>query len=194
MLRRLSATPVPYRRPCGPGAPEVVLMSASDPKRTVSLDVNRMNYRIVGMLLVSLACTCTSAGAEGGMVPRSEIAIGGVTVGETPAQVRKKLGQPLRELEDADYLDLHYDYPSVRVSFSDGVVAGLRSRSPKGCTPKMLCLGDSVERMRSLYGPPLVADRETGRYYEYYGAEDVYCWLQITADVVVKDITVQCQP
>jgi hypothetical protein len=178
----------------GVGLADLMLRSAFDPKRTGDLDVNRMNNRIVGLLLVLLACTCAAAGAEVGMVPRREIAIGGVTVGETPAQVRKKLGQPLRELEDSDYLDLHYDYPSVRVSFNDGVVAGLRSRSPEGCTPRMLCVGDSVERMRSLYGRPLVADRETGRYYEYYGAEDVYCWLQITADDVVRDMTVQCQP
>jgi len=81
-----------------------------------------MNCQSVGVLFLSLACTYAAAAVEVGVVPPREIAIGGVTVGETPAQVRKKLGQPLRELEDSDYLDLHYDYPSVRVSFSDGVV------------------------------------------------------------------------
>jgi len=90
-----------------------------------------MNCQSVGVLFLSLACTYAAAAVEVGVVPPREIAIGGVTVGETPAQVRKKLGQPLRELEDSDYLDLHYDYPSVRVSFSDGVVAGCAPVVPK---------------------------------------------------------------
>lgn len=153
-----------------------------------------MGTRTVSCLAVLLLCMPNPSHAADGSVHQSEISIGGVTVGETSAQVRKRLGKPLRESKDTDYLDLHYEYPSVRVSFSEGVVAGLQSRGTRGCTPKKLCPGDGMERMRSLYGSPVVADRETGRYYEYY-AQDVYCWLQISADAGrVKQVAVACQP
>jgi len=153
-----------------------------------------MNRLVIGLLLMPLACALVPADAREGSIPPGEVSIGGITVGETSAQVRNRLGKPLRESKDSDYLDLHYDFPSVRVSFSEGVVAGLQARSPAGCTPSRLCLGDSVDRMRSLYGAPVVAERESGRYYEYYG-EDLYCWLQITAAAgIVKVLTVQCQP
>jgi len=145
-------------------------------------------------LLLPLLCVPLSSRAGEGSIASTEISIGGIVIGETPAQVRKKLGKPLRESRTSGFLDLHYDYPAVRVSFNEQVVAGLESRSSQGCTPEKLCPGDSVERMRSLYGPPMVVDRETGRYFEYY-PEDHDCWLQISANAgKVKGVAVACQP
>ena len=129
-----------------------------------------------------------------GDIPASEVSIGGVAVGDSISQVIKKLGEPRSKVEASDYLDLHYKYPNVTVSFSEGVVAGLFTDSARACTPKQLCPGDSLDRMRHLYGEPLVIDRETGRFYEYYGHE-LYCWLKIPAnDSKVNSITVACQP
>jgi hypothetical protein len=129
-----------------------------------------------------------------GDIPASEVSIGGVAVGDSPSQVTKKLGEPGSKVQASDYLDLHYKYPNMTVSFSAGVVAGLFTDSPSACTPKDLCPGDSLDRMRSLYGEPLVTDRETGRFYEYYG-HDLYCWFKIPVkDDTVDSITVACQP
>lgn len=153
-----------------------------------------MEIRTVSYLVVLLLCMSNQSHATDGSVPQGEISIGGITVGETSAQVRKLLGKPLRESKETDFLNLHYEYPSVRVSFHEGLVAGLQSMGPQGCTPMNLCPGKDVKRMLSLYGSPIVADRETGRYYEYY-AQDFSCWLQISADVgKVKDVVVACQP
>ena len=147
--------------------------------------------KLLGILLLTLP---SLAVAGEGTVPEREIALGGVTIGESPGTVTSALGEPTRKIEASDFLDLHYYYPHVVVSFSDGVVAGLYSEKPNGCTPKHLCPGDSLDKMRSLYGSPLVANRETGRFYEYY-PPDGTCWLQIPAKgKKVVSITVACQP
>lgn len=132
--------------------------------------------------------------AREGTVPEGEISLGGVAIGDSSSAVIARLGQPRRKVKAPDFLDLHYDYPNLRVSFSDGIVTGLYSDKPAGCTPMHLCPGDSLDRMRSLYGPPLVADRESGRFHEYHGAGTT-CWLQIPATGKrVESVTVACQP
>ncbi|MBX9402548.1 hypothetical protein K4L06_14655 [Lysobacter sp. BMK333-48F3] len=146
--------------------------------------------KALGALLVLPAL----AFAGEGIVPEGELSLGGVAIGDTPRTVIARLGKPARKVEESGYLDLHYDYPNLRVSFSEGVAAGLHSARSGGCTPKRLCPEDSFNKMRALYGPPLIADRETGRFYEYY-AMDAACWLQIPArDEKIASITVACQP
>ena len=78
-----------------------------------------------------------------GIVPESELSLGGVAIGDTSRAVIARLGKPARKIEKSGYLDLHYDYPNLRVSFSEGVAAGLHSSRSGGCTPKRLCPGDS---------------------------------------------------
>jgi len=107
--------------------------------------------------------------ATDGTVPRKEISIAGITIGESSAQVTTKLGEPSRKVETGDFLD--YDYPQVRVSMGEDVVAGLYSDDPHGCTPMQLCPGDSVAKMRSTYGPPVVSKRETGTFYKFYATD-----------------------
>lgn len=131
--------------------------------------------------------------ADDGVVPETELSLGGVAIGDTAAAVVARLGEPRRKVKATDFLDLHYDYPHIRVSFNEGIVAGLRAGKRGACTPKGLCPGDGVDRMRALYGEPIVADRETGRFYEYAGG--VGCWLQIPAKGRrVASIDVACQP
>ena len=144
--------------------------------------------------LLSLFLLATAASDEAGMIPAHDVAIGGVAIGYSPQQVRSKLGKPKTVEKSQDYLSFHYVYANVRVSFDEDVVAGLFTDSKKGCTPKGLCPGDSLNKMRRLYGEPILADRETGRFYEYYGI-DLYCWFQIPAQGnKVSSIKVACQP
>lgn len=143
---------------------------------------------ILLFLMPLLAC------AEEGTASDRELALGGVAVGDTAAQVTSRLGEPKRKVPAQDFLDLHYDYASLRVSFNGGIVAGLHADKRGACTPKGLCPGDRLDRMRALYGEPIVSDRETGRYFEYIGG-DAACWLQIRArGKRVASIEVACQP
>ena len=132
--------------------------------------------------------------AEQGGVSETELSLGGVAIGDSTEAVIARLGQPKRQVPAQDFIDLHYDYPHMRVSFNGGIVAGLHAGKAGACTPKGLCPGDRFDRMRALYGEPIVADRETGRYYEYVGG-DAACWLQIPArGKRVTSIDVACQP
>lgn len=142
--------------------------------------------------LISLILSATLLAQ--GDIPASEVSIGGIAIGDSPSQVLEKLGEPSSKLEASDFLNLHYKYPNMTVSFSEGVVAGIFTDGSSACTPKQLCPGDSLDKMRSLYGEPLVTNRETGRFYEYYGYE-LYCWFKIPVhDNKVYSITVACQP
>lgn len=141
------------------------------------------------LLLVPL-----QAFAAEGTVAKRELSLGGVAIGDTAAQVAARLGEPKHKVAAQDVLDLHYEYASLRVSFNGGIVAGLHADKRDACTPKGLCPGDRLDRMRALYGAPVVADRETGRFYEYVGG-DAACWLQIRAKGGrVASISVACQP
>lgn len=147
--------------------------------------------KIAGILLLLVPLL---AFADEGIVSDRELSLGGVAIGDTVAQVVSRLGEPKRKVPEQDFLDLHYDYAKLRVSFNGGIVAGLQAETRSACTPKGLCPGDRLDRMRALYGAPLVADRETGRFYEYVGG-DTGCWLQIRPrGTRVASIAVACQP
>jgi hypothetical protein len=132
--------------------------------------------------------------AEEGAISERELSLGGVAIGDSIDAVVARLGQPKRKVPAQDFIDLHYEYPHMQVSFNGGIVAGLHADKADACTPKRLCPGDRLSRMRALYGAPIVSDRETGRYYEYVGG-DAACWLQIRAKGKrVGTIDVACQP
>jgi hypothetical protein len=126
----------------------------------------------------------------------SEMAIGGISIGQTRNAVAANLGKPTSKTEEADYLSEHWHYPTLRVSFAFGSVEELHSSSPRACTPAGLCPGDAVSRMRTLYGAPTARLREDVRFFEYYAnRSDCPCWLQVAASgSKVASIQVVCQP
>jgi hypothetical protein len=122
-----------------------------------------------------------------------QISLRGIQVGDSPKSVRAKLGKPNRVELSQDFLNKHYYYADLVVSFSDDVVAGLETRGRTACTPMKLCPGDSLVKMRKLYGTP-VADPQRGTF-EYYPTEYSGCWLRISrAAEKVRAIEVACQP
>ena len=140
-----------------------------------------------------LTIFATVSGAQPREISQSELSLAGVAVGDTEMQVVEKLGPAPSRTEEADFLHLDLNYETVTVSFGFEEVAGLYSNNKKGCTPAGLCPGDSLKRMRSLYGVPEIADRETGTFFEYYS--DCPCWLKIKpVGNKIDSITVACQP
>ncbi|MEO1299685.1 MAG: hypothetical protein AAFW75_28720, partial [Cyanobacteria bacterium J06636_16] len=62
------------------------------------------------------------------------------------------------------------------------------------CTPAGVCPGMDVAEVYAIYGVPVVAERENGRFLEYYSASST-CWLQIALDdQTVGSVGVACQP
>jgi hypothetical protein len=121
------------------------------------------------------------------------ISLRGIQVGDSPATVRAKLGKPKRVKLSEDYLNKHYYYSDLVVSFSDEVVAGLETLGRTACTPRKLCPGDSLVKMRQLYGKPAV-DTVRGTF-EYYDVDSGGCWLRVRGGRdKVHAIEVACQP
>ena len=145
------------------------------------------------LLAIWLTIFMAASGTQHRQIPQAELSLAGVELGDTEAQVIDKLGVPTSRVEEADFLHLHLNYVTVKVSFAFEEVAGLFSDNPKGCTPSGLCPGDSLKRMRAVYGAPEISERETGTLFEYYS--DCPCWLQIKpAGNKIGAITVACQP
>lgn len=129
-------------------------------------------------------------------VPDSALSIGGISLGAEEAAVTAKLGQPTRRLETGDFLNLELRFPGITVWLGQGSRVGeILSTSPKHCTSEGACPGQAWKRVEALYGTPLVADREDGRYMEYYPQSDFPCWLQFAVESGrVRSIRSECQP
>ena len=129
-------------------------------------------------------------------MPDNALSIGGVALDEPEESVLAKLGAPTSRLETGDYLNVELQYPGLTVWLGEGGTVGeILSTSSKYCTPQGACPGQPFTKVQELYGSPLVAIREDGRYMEYYPQSDFPCWLQIAVESgIVGSIRSECQP
>ena len=141
-------------------------------------------------LIVGIA----SAG-EPALVTDRELSLGGVALGDTEADVLRKLGQPRRTTDTDDFLNIRMDYPGVTIWLGEGRRVGeMLSTSKRHCTPAGVCPGASFVSAEAEYGPPLVADREDGTFMEYPSSQSS-CWLQIAVDKgIIRSVRAECQP
>src|SRR5690606_6292941 len=73
-------------------------------------------------------------------------------------------------------------------------VTALLGTGPSACTPRGLCPGMPVAAANRLYGAPVAAQRETGKFLEYY-PDEPGCWLQVADDAgTVRSVAVACMP
>lgn len=149
----------------------------------------------------AIAMLLLSASAHAGNFSASELSIGGVSSGDSEADVLGLLGEPMQRTETSEGLELHYPGLTVTVGWleqaAEGVqrrVLALRGTGPKSCTPRGLCPGMSESLVRDLYGPSEPAQGNTGSFIEYQ-PEGVHCWLQVSVqDSIVQSLAVACQP
>jgi len=129
-------------------------------------------------------------------VPDSALRIGGVALDDLEEAVVAELGQPVARRQTGDFLNVELTYPGLTVWLGEGGHVGeILSTSPEHCTPQGACPGQPFAKVEALYGKPLVAVREDGRYMEYYPESDFPCWLQIAVESgTVRSIRSECQP
>ena len=151
--------------------------------------------------ILALAVLFFIASACAGAITLSELQIGGVAAGATEASVVEHLGEPLQRAEAGEGTELHYAGLVVTVGWLDlqapdqeRRVTALLGTGPQACTPRGLCPGMPVAAASRLYGPPQVAERETGTFLEYY-PDGPGCWLQV-ADAAgsIISVAVACMP
>lgn len=137
---------------------------------------------------------CTADGwrsATQSEISHDEFILGGIELGDTEAIVIEKLGQPSNTTRTPYSTQL--EYPGFMTYLDEGgTVIEMTSTNPQFCTPSNLCPGMDFAEVEALYGPPVVNDREDGRYMEYY-APSIACWIKMgLAGTVVEEITVEC--
>jgi hypothetical protein len=114
--------------------------------------------------------------------------------------VLKHLGSPLRWTDSGEGIQLEYEGLIVWVGYVQEGGRGERhvlkvlSTSKLHCTPSGVCPGMAFKIAHDKYGAPVIADREDGRFVEYYSSESS-CWLQFSVSHnFIKSIRAVCQP
>jgi len=143
---------------------------------------------------IALSLACGAAPVFGRSISESELVIGGISIGEHERNVKQRLGAPRSRTDSGEGFRLAYAGLKVEVGAGDYGVYEIVSTNAKYCTPSKLCPGMSEAHARRLYGEPVMAERETGSFLEYYPSGST-CWLQISAPKgIVKTLRVACQP
>jgi len=103
---------------------------------------------------------------------KADFALGGVAEGMDSATVRRRLGKPDSIFAEDNALDspsklITWDYRRLTVDFfSTDHVVGLTTRDSGTVTPRGLRIGQSVARLKQLYGEP------SGSYEDVWDYED----------------------
>ncbi len=144
--------------------------------------------------VLAFVAACTAVPAFGQSISASELVIGGIAIGQHERTVMQRLGAPLSRTESGEGSTLTYAGLHVEVGAGDFGVYELVSTNARYCTPSKLCPGMSEAQVQSLYGKPVMVERETGRFLEYQPTGS-NCWLQVSApNGIVKSLRVACQP
>jgi hypothetical protein len=138
---------------------------------------------------------------ENSVVTDRELAIGGVTLGETENSAITKLGKPLRRTDNGESVELEYQGMTVWVGWLEQArpnvprrVYELLSTSNNRCTPSGICPGGGFDQVVAKLGTPIVVDREGGQFMEYFSSQSA-CWLQISVTAgIIQSVRAECQP
>lgn len=151
-----------------------------------------MKHSLSSALTLILACAAVPVSGQSILV--SDLVIGGISIGQHEREVKLRLGAPQSRTDSGEGFTLAYAGLKVEVGVRDYGVLEVVSTNAKYCTPSKLCPGMSEAHVRRLYGEPVMAERETGSFLEYYPAGST-CWLQVSAPMgIVKTLRIACQP
>ena len=153
-----------------------------------------MPSTLITLTALLLAASVTVPNAS--IVPDSELAIGHISLGDTESTVVRRLGPPTSIAETGDFLSVQLNYTGLTIWLGEGRRVGeILSTSPEHCTTGGICPGMDVSEVLARFGPAVMADREHGRFHEYFPESDSPCWLQVAASAgVVVSIRSECQP
>jgi len=109
-----------------------------------------MTNVVTSALALIMACTVVPAFGRG--ISPSELALGGIAIGQHERAVLHRLGAPLTRTDSGEGSTLTYAGLQVEVDAGDFGVYGVVSTDAKYCTPSKLCPGMSEAQVQHLYG------------------------------------------
>ena len=150
-------------------------------------------------LLVVFAVLGTTSPTTGGYeVDRSQLMLGGVRLGDTPAHAREVLGPPKARIEHEGVSDIVLEYQDMRIDFGGseqhGTAESITSRNPKFCTPAGVCPGMAEGALTSAYGPGARAHRATHDLIGYSSEGDVCGLSAKVSGGRIIELVAYCQP
>jgi hypothetical protein len=152
------------------------------------------SMRTLYVTLFALLALQTLTCAAPSTVAASELSVAKIRLGQDEITTIRRLGRPLSRSSNDDGIVLSYVGLTITLGVGTYGVYDMQSTNPNYCTPRKACPGMKLSRLKHLYGTPIIANREEGRFLEYYG-RNTSCWLQISAaNNVVTSIRVACQP
>src|SRR5260370_41496628 len=119
-----------------------------------------MSTRFLLLLLAPLWWAPASAVGQARPLTKPDFALGGVAEGPDSATVRRRLGRPDSIVAEKNSFDdpsklITWRYRRLTVDFfSSSHVVGLSTTDSTVTTPRGLRVGDSVTRLKQLYGEP----------------------------------------
>ena len=151
--------------------------------------------RAVPPLIVAAGFLCLGV-SVGATQPPDRRLIGGIGVGDTPAQVRAVLGPPMRVEKTGDALDPYWHYKGLVVGFwaETHRVERVETKDPVFCTTGGVCPGISAAAALKVLGQPLDGVMLSDGVHAYSTEEDT-CELEVVIHLGrVKSLALSCQP
>lgn len=169
-----------------PGDTHEILLSGLNPYESM--------YHVGDIFLLSAVRTGYSVIDPDAVATTQELALGGIRLGLSEAEVIAVLGPPLSREDSADgFLPIQLTYRDMTVGLDEQGVGGIVSKGSSHCTVTRLCPGMNYERVQRVYGPRL---REYARGGETIGElHGDGCWLEFHATAArVSRVEVACSP
>lgn len=142
---------------------------------------------------MAILVTLLLAGSLPVSFDKSQLALGGVTLGDQPAQVLTVLGEPLSKVGAKGVYVETWKYSGLEITFSGGAEI-ISSTEGTFCTPAGVCPGMSLSKADDAYGTGTRQTRSNGQFVTY-SAPGGDCVLE--AKIVkqtIRRLSVLCQP
>lgn len=126
---------------------------------------------------------------------KHELAIGGVTLGQSEDSVVRSLGKPTsrRTAQATDYLPITLAYPGFTVELDEQGVGRVLSSNGRFCTPAGVCPGMRFAEAQRIYGPAMAVEQVDAAPKGYVFGDG--CWLAfVVRSDEIETIEVACTP
>lgn len=126
------------------------------------------------------------------VVSRTEVALNGVTIGQEKQALIKMLGEPIDKVTLEGYHDLLFNYKNIDIYFYDEKVDEIYTDDSSVCTPLNVCPGNSLARLREIYGWSPLRQRND-QFVVTYLLAGSDCWLDfLISEGRISSINAKC--
>lgn len=156
--------------------------------------MTKISNRIIFGFIASAIITHTAFAAPA--LKMSDLSIAGIEIGQSKEKIIQKFGAPKSETYD-EYVPssmMFYNGLEISIYPDENTVSGFSSISSKYCTKAKLCPGDSVAKVKKIYGNSKIYN-ENNVFSMEYGAKGESCWFEFelnSAKSKVNKISVLC--